>query len=175
MSKRGSKNAIRFAGKNWSLGRKGLKTSKSKIVKSKRKKLENQKLYFTKVCKSFALKRTLENEKLKEKIFDKYSQIYKRKLLKRSVKNVQYFKIYCEKFEKDFNLNNYITGNYHIIDFKENFPELITILKTKKKNSKKVPKPIKKVQNTLENFLPEEILLKLKRINNEKNQSKRLE
>jgi hypothetical protein len=167
MSKRGSRNAINFAGKNWSVGRKSLK-SKKKKTKSINKQKERDKRRernFNRICKKFDFEKTDENKIVYEKLLKKFIEIKGSKIAKRSFENIEYFKSFCAKYKTEFNIEIYFKEHYNSLNFPKRFPEI------KKEKSELIKNPKRKInnhkaknRNTFSNLVSEETLLKLKKV-----------
>tara|TARA_B110000908_G_scaffold155277_1_gene193337 strand:- start:94 stop:606 length:513 start_codon:yes stop_codon:yes gene_type:complete len=131
MSKRGSRNAKSFAGKNWSIGRKfkiekGKK--KTKISKHKEKRNELRKEQLNLICEKFDF--AIKNEEDKNFYnsllvkFLKYRAMKGSRQARKNVKNVNCFKVYCFAFNKRFDIRIYFNEKYNLIDFETKYPEL---------------------------------------------------
>lgn len=173
MSKRRSKNAINFAGKNWGLGR----IKKAKNQKKKKSLAEKQ---FTELCQKFGFNTTknqliyaeLEAEFKTE--FTSYKTIKRKEILNK----VTDYKKHCKKNNIRLNIFEYLTNKLYDREFyaepKNNPKKLKKSINAKEKTHKTIPiskssknnlRPIRKGEN-LSDFLTNEIIIKLKNLNN---------
>lgn len=142
MSKRGSINALRFAGRNWSVG--GIRPKK------KRKKTKKE-IHFEQICDKFNFKQEY-NPNLYSKFLVDFKGIKSFKERVTIIKRVDSFKIYAIHNNIDFDINIFFKEKYYLTDFKKKYPELY-----KKKKQKTETKGLQ-----LMDFLNSETLIKLK-------------
>lgn len=166
MSKRGSRNATNFAGKNWTVGAK-YNRNKSKTSKHKEKKLELRKEQFNSICKKFDFNvKTVDDKILYEYLLKKFSQlraIKGSKIAKKSVNNVEHFKTYCEKKKEKFDIEIYFEKKFNSINFIKKFPELKFRENHTKKEPTKNKLKHKSPNNTISEFVTPDLLTKLKK------------
>jgi hypothetical protein len=168
MSKRGSRNAKSFAGKNWSIGRnfkaeKGKK--KTKVSKHKEKKNALRKEQLDLICEKFDFLIKNEEDKLfydslLEK-FLKYRAMKGSRQARKNIKNVNYFKVYCFAYNISFDIRTYFIEKFNLIDFETKYPELN--FKPNKRTIRKT-KPIKS-QHKLIDMLSDKTIKSLKKRN----------
>jgi len=162
MSKRGSTNAIRFAGKSYSFGKSKLKSAVVKAFsKKKNKKIKktNKQKQFDEVCDKFNFKRE-GNEKLFLKLFLEFKNIKKFRERIQVIENIKYFDLYSVENKIPFTIDNYISLKYYRTDYKSLYPNLFEI--NHKRKSKKKDKKIIFSTNKLKDFFPISVIKKLK-------------
>lgn len=166
MSKRGSRKAINFAGKSWSVGRTSLKTKKkkTKTINKKKQKDKRHERNFKRICKKFDFEKSVENKDVYEKLLKQFIEIKGSKIAKRSFENIEYFKSFCERYKTEFNIQIYFKEHYNGLNFPKRFPEI------KKAKSELIKRPKKgnnsnefRNRNTFKDLVSEETLLKLKK------------
>ncbi|MFD1615823.1 hypothetical protein [Gelatiniphilus marinus] len=166
MSKRGSRNATNFAGKNWTVGGK-YKGNKSKTSKHKEKKLKLRKEQFNLICAKFNFKVTTVHDKiLYDSLLKKYSKLRAMKgsrIAKKSIENVEYFKTYCDKKKEKFDIETYFEKKFNHTNFIKKYPELKFKENNIKREISKNKIKQKTANNTISEFISPNILSKLKK------------
>ena len=147
MSKRGSRNAINFAGKNWGHGR-----IKSSTSKRKRKKSLSE-IQFTELCQKFGFDEQ-NNPRTKAQLESEFNS-HKSRKRKEILKNADLYKKYCAKNKIDFNIVEFLLDKIYTKKF---------YLKTQTTDIKEKEKA-KTNGNRISDFLTKEIILKLKNLN----------
>lgn len=120
MSKRGSKNAKKFAGKFWNVlqniipSQNGDKKQirKSKLIEKRNKLIRKQ---FDSICKSFHFK-TVQYPKKSEELYKYFDEHYTRVKRSNAVSNVNYYKLHCEIKNKEHNIEEYLTKHMYDVD-----------------------------------------------------------
>jgi len=177
MSKRGSNNAKRFAGKNWKLSKKDtsspdpakLEKEQKKIeAKKNREKKKEQRILgqFDKICEKFDFEINDENKQTHNRLQKKFISIKSNKTRTQALQNVKSFKLYCKKYNESFLIEKYFDKNFHVTDFKSDFPDVYFYNVFKQKPSKVNRKSSSKNEHKLENNLDEKTLKKLRTIAN---------
>jgi hypothetical protein len=151
MSKRASKNSVRFSGKNWANGR--MRNSK----KRKRKKTKKEK-QFDIVCEKFNFSFEKNNE-LYGKLLLEFKKIDTFKKRTELISKIQLFKVFCNYKNISFHIAEYFLVKYYEIDFYKEYPELFK----KELNDKKNLKNKKSNGNRIADFMSIKILNKLKK------------
>lgn len=131
MSKRGSHNAIHFAGKNWGLSKAKIsstdiqqikKTKRKERKEKKKRRIENQ---FGRIAEKFNLDISKpKNLALFERTEKLFCSISSSKTRTAAVQNVKSFKLYCKKYDEDFQIENYFDKKYYLVNFKKDFPDV---------------------------------------------------
>ena len=165
MSKRSSKNAINFAGKNWSVGRKFRgKPSAKKNRNEKRDK--RRKEIFDLICKKFDFKiSTVDDKLLYDSLLNEFIELRAMKgsrTAKKSVENVDYFRAYCEKYKEKFDIQVYFNMKFNKIDFHKKFPNIILKRSLEQEVRSSEPVRVKRTKNSLANLISDEMVTKLK-------------
>jgi hypothetical protein len=171
MSKRSSTNAKNFAGISWGFGIRSKKKSEKQEMKVKDRSARYEEQW-DRMCKKFNFVLSPENKSEHDNLKLKFTE--NRKIKLKSLKNVACFKIYCQKNQKEFTLENYFNSGMNTFDFKKKLPEVYSESKrTKSKpvrnNRKKETGVFRKLSNstnTVMNNLSDEIIKKLERIKN---------
>lgn len=183
MSKRGSRNAINFAGRNWSPGPRvrlksnkvKKKTKKSNITKLKkqRDKLKTsrnvrRKEKFDLICQKFDFKITdLESKQLYDLLLNNFLELRAMKgskLANKSVKNVECFKEYCKVNKVNFSIKIYFEQKFNNVDFDKKYTNAQRLKKRKSKKFRQQSEKNTRTQNMIKNLISDKVFLKLKNI-----------
>ena len=171
MSKRGSKNAIKFSGKNWSTGRNRAK--KNKNIKSQAE------IQFITLCQKFGFDRTKNPLIFAELEAEFKSEFISHKPIKRKeiLKKADLYKKHCKKYKIKLNIYEYLMNKLYDKNFYINSEKIIEKVKKNLKTKEKKPKvkfnsekkklklrPILK-GGKISDFLTKEVILKLKNLN----------
>lgn len=124
MSKRGSLNAIRFAGTSYGYGKgKSKKVAKSKPVNGRKKSKSVIQQQFDKVWLAF----NPDNKQSNLSYFDIYHEFKKIKKFRERklvISNVQYFDYYSVENNIPFTVEKYLLEKYYLLNYKELYPNL---------------------------------------------------
>lgn len=128
MSKRGSRNAINFAGKNWTFREESAqgaidhKQLRAKIRGQKKDaRLESR---WIRLCEKF--KYSLEHEQLdtSDNLKSRFYMIKGNTNNLKALQNVKSFRLYCKKYNEVFSLENYLVKQYYAVNYKKDFPDV---------------------------------------------------
>ena len=147
MSKRGSRNAINFAGKNWGHGR--IKSSKNK----RKRKKSLAEVQFTELCQKFDFNEQ-KYPRTKAKLESEFNT-HKSRKRKEILKKADLYKKYCKKNKIELNIVEFLLDRIYNKKF---------YLKTQTTDKKEKGKT-KTNGNRISDFLSNEIILKLKNLN----------
>lgn len=183
MSKRGSRNAINFAGRSWGLGqrvrlkknevKKNTKKSNFTKLKKQRDKLDTsrnvrRKDKFDLICQKFDFKVTDdESKRLYDLLLNNFLELRATKgskLANKSLKNVEYFKEYCKINRVNFKINIYFEQKFNNIDFDKKYTNGLRQKKRKPKKLRQQSEKNTRAQNVIKNLIPDKVILKLKNI-----------
>ena len=171
MSKRGSRNALNFSGKSWSVGGKFSKSRlKKKKSDNKRKARDaRRKAKFDLICEKFDFQiKKIEDKQLYDRLLKQFIELKAMKgsrVANRSVENVEHFRSLCSQEKIEFNIKVYFDEKYNHLDFAKMHPELKPSKLTTTKNKRELnKKTIVKKNNSLSDLISEETLSKLKNI-----------
>lgn len=130
MSKRSSKNSVRFSGRTWKLkkhttlisGRNNidpLTLKREKRKERKTTKIENQ---FNLICQKFQRDFfDIESQKMYSDYFLKIKLSSERI---KTIQRIKSFKLFCERYGEEFSLEKYFVDKYNLIDYKSEFPDV---------------------------------------------------
>ena len=172
MSKRGSKNSLKFADKSWGLSKmsptpdadklkkeKEKEDAKKKRKENKRKSIKNQ---FQTICKKFNFEITETNSFLHSKLERTFCEIGSSKIRIKTIQNIKSFKLYCIKYKETFTIEKYFEKKYYLTDFKKEYPDVYFFNVYKPELSK--IKNSNQSKDTLENNITDDIKKKLRNL-----------
>lgn len=120
MSQRGSKLALNFSGKNWTL--KPAKKENIK-VKSISDKSENKKLMKENRWKSICEKFNVDPQSFTEEK-EMFFKIGKNTKMLQAMQKVKSYRLYCRKYNVKFSIENYFKNKMYEIDYKNEYPDV---------------------------------------------------
>ncbi len=153
MSKRASKNSVKFSGKNWANGRMRNGINKKKKKKKKTKKEKQFELLSEKF--NFNIE---NNRKLYIELFSEFKKITPFKKRTEIINKVESFKKVCNQKNTPFHIAEYILDKHYEIDFYKEYPKLFK----RKSNNKRKMILEKGSGNKISDFMSNEIITKLK-------------